>query len=179
MAEETLFDLVHRHFPAQLLLDRCHLGPGEPARNDPAKVGQVRVHVQRHTVIGDSSPHRDTDGGDFPLSDPDARPRRSSLSCQPEAAENTDRYHLDISQVTVHVFSQLGSEIQQGIDDRLAGAVVGDIAAPAGSMNRHLSRGKDIGLLATPAEGEDMRMLDEQEKIGQPFPSLGCQKPLL
>jgi len=130
-------------------------------------------------MIGDPSPYSDTDRSDFPLCDPDAGPGRPPLALQTEAFESPDSCHLNIAQVTVHIFSQLGSEIYEGIDDQLARTVIGDISTAACPINRHLSWRKNVGHLTTPADGEDMWMLDQKEDIRKPLPLLRPHEPLL
>jgi len=71
------------------------------------------------------------------------------------------------------------------IGDQLTGAVVGDLAAPLDAENLNPAafelggRGQDVGWVGLPAEGQDGRVLDEQEAVADPTVRTLAGNPLL
>ena len=70
--------------------------------------------------------------------------------------------------------SEFGSEraqIEDGIGDKLSGTVKGDIAAAIDLVNlnatggEQLARGDDVALAGVAAQGDDRRMLDEEQHV--------------
>ena len=72
----------------------------------------------------------------------------------------------------MHV-AAIGVEIDDQVSDDLAGAVIGDVAAPAGfeyadvPRGQFLARGQDVSAAAVAADAErqDRRMFDKQKQI--------------
>ena len=71
-------------------------------------------------------------------------------------------------------------QLDDGISHQLAGAVVGHIS-PALCLNHlNLSRDKHVGQrLAVPAQGDHVRVLDEQQRVGLAARSHGIDQALL
>ena len=57
--------------------------------------------------------------------------------------------------------------------------MVGDITAAAGAMERNVSPVQEVLLFASSANGEDVRVLDQEEYVRQPFPLLSLDQRLL
>lgn len=163
----------------ELPLHRGNFGPLQATRHDPVKIAEVGIHVEREAVIRDASLHGDSDGCDLFISDPNPRPRRSSLSCEAEACEGLNGGELDPAQIAVDRPSELRPQIHERIGDHLPRAVISDIAAPAGSVDGHLPGTEEVGVFAASANGEDMGMLDQEKDVGKSFPRFSFEEPLL
>ena len=63
------------------------------------------------------------------------------------------------------------AEVEDGIADELAGAVIGDVAAAVdfvegdAAAGKQLVGGQNVGAVGVAAKGEDGRMLEEQEHV--------------
>ena len=63
------------------------------------------------------------------------------------------------------------AEVEDGIADELAGAVIGDVAATVdfvegdAAAGEELVGGQDVGAIGVAAEGEDGRVLEEQQDV--------------
>ena len=80
---------------------------------------------------------------------------------------------FDIAHIPMHI-AAIGPQIENGITDELPGAVIRDVAAAARFMNsdaalvEFVRRGEEVRLrrVQLHAERDDVRMLQQQEKIG-------------
>src|SRR5690606_16904496 len=106
------------------------VGRGDAAGDDALEVGEVGVHVEGEAVVGDPAAHGHADGGDFAVGDPDAGLAVAAGGDEAEFADGVDQDLFQKAQVGVEVFA--GGEVDDGVADELAGAVVGDVAAAVG-----------------------------------------------
>src|SRR5439155_19058925 len=83
-----------------------------------------------------------------------------------EGRKGRDHHLLERAQVTMDV-TPLRSERHDGVADQLSGAVIRHLAAACDPADRHVARGGDPKMsgIRAPAEREDGRMLEEQERI--------------
>ena len=87
-------EVVEKPFPyfrnillsTKLLRHRSHVGPGETAGDDALEVAQIGIHVQRQAVKGNAAAHREADGGNFFVADPNAGERRPACAGESEVA---------------------------------------------------------------------------------------------
>ena len=86
---------------------------------------------------------------------------------------DTNQHVFDIPHIAMHI-AAIGPQIENGITDELPGAVIRDVAAAARFMNfdaalvEFVRRGEEVRLrrVQLHAERDDVRMLQQQEKIG-------------
>ena len=124
------------------------------------------------------------DGGDFFCGDaaarkgPDAGGAGNALGEDAELRAGADEDLLKEpneiyrTEVGAALAGERAAEIDDGVADELARAVVGDVAAAIDFMQgdafagEELIRGEDVGAAGVAAEGEDGRVLEENEGIG-------------
>ena len=167
MRKKFFLDLLHRRLFPKLFLHRGDLRPGQAAGNDPFEKGEIGVHVERQAVAGDPPSNSDADSGDLSFPDPYPGPRRLSPGLEAVVGERSDQCPLDLAQIAVYIPSQSGAEIQQRINHHLARAMIGRISAAAGAVDRNISRAEQAGFFSASSDGEDVRMLDQQNNVRQ------------
>lgn len=162
--------------------DGLHAGDGaigEAAGDDEAEVGEVGGDVEGQAVGGDPLADADAHGGDLGGRtiggrDPDAGGFGVALAGDAVGGEGVDDGLLEESHVAVEAQGLAGvwvdesCEVEDGVGDDLAGAVVGDVAASVGLVEldteggEALGVGEDVirGTLAA-GDGDDGRVLDE------------------
>jgi len=96
--------LDHFEIAAEFLAKRGDRRVGDSTGNDAGKRREVIVHVERKSVEGDPSLHRDADGGDLARADPDAGLPRLAGGGESEAAKSVDDHLFEEAQVGVEVF---------------------------------------------------------------------------
>jgi hypothetical protein len=79
----------------------------------------------------------------------------------------------------MHVLAELGTQVDDRVNNELPGTMIGHVPTPAGPINRHFPRREHVRLLPGSPERIDMRMFDEQQNVRQRFALLGFDKPLL
>ena len=156
------------------------------------EIGEDRVDVERHAVVGDPTPGADADGGElvFALEKGlgsggihgggvarNVRPRaRESLDASriahAEVLHGDDGHLLERAHVPVEVRLVI-AEVDDGVEDDLAGTVVGSLAATLGAM--HLKRSSGVVRVelevirgAPRAEGDHRGVLHHEEAIARP-----------
>src|SRR5688572_20113137 len=85
-------------------------------------------------------------------------------------AECHDERFLDLAQVPVQVLA-VSLEVEDGVAHQLSGAVEGDVAAALDFVHldaaraKPFGRGDDVRLLRRATEGDDRRMLEQQQDV--------------
>ena len=82
---------------------------------------------------------------------------------------------FEVADVPVHI-ATVRLEIDDGIPDDLSGPVISDVAAAAGLVDFDAARRQRVcarqdvrpPAVAAHAQGQDVRMLDEQQRVGNP-----------
>ncbi len=111
-----------------------------------------------------------TDRADLLVSDPDARESGDAPRLDVERAERADDGLLDVADVAVQV-AAIGLQVEDGVADELAGAVVGDVAAATGLEQLDRIRGalsfveQHVRRVTRRAERDDVRVLKQQERV--------------
>ena len=90
---------------------------------------------------------------------------------------------LEVADVAVDV-AAIGAQIQDRVADQLAGSMVGDVAAPARLEQRHaglvqrLVRREHVRAVVADlgAEGNDRRVLEQEELVGDPVSLSGLDE---
>ena len=168
---DRLADRVHRGGASLFLGDRGGFPPFEAAEVDPAEVGEVGRHVQREAVVGDPLPDADADRGDLPLARPHSRQPRDGMGPDAEPGQGIDQRGLDGPDEPVHV-GPLHPDDR--VADELPRPVVGDVAAPSHPLQRDPFRSErfpghqQVRLVAAAAERVDVRVREEEERVGDP-----------
>ena len=167
----------------RLELQRGDRAVGDAAGDDPVEVAEVGGDVEREAVRGDGLRDMDADGGDLLFANaaagqgPDAGEFADALRGHAEvfAGEDEGLFHqadeVDGAEVRAAFAGQVAAEIEDGVADELAGAVVGDVAAAVdlvdldAAAGKELVGGEDVGAGGVAAEGEDRRVLEEEERV--------------
>src|SRR5439155_2315669 len=125
----------------------------------------------------------DADGHDLAVADPDAGIARQPARLNAEVGEGVDQANLEVAQVEADV--RCGAQIEDRIADQLAGTVIGDVAAAIDLEARDAARRKfrlvekDVVAGATPADGVGVRMLEQNQRVGdQAGAALVCYSSL-
>ena len=139
------------------------LAVGDAAGDDPLEVAQVGGDVEREAVRGDALRDVDADGGDLLLRDaaagdgPDAGELADALREHAEVAAGADEDlfeqadEVDRAEVRALLAGEVAAQIEDGVADELAGAVVGDVAAAVdlveldAALAEELVGGEDVG----------------------------------
>jgi hypothetical protein len=155
----------------------------DAAGDDPFEVAEVGGDVERESVGGDALGDVDADGRDLLLADtasgdgPDAGELADALGHDAEVAAGADQSLfeetdvVDGAKVWAFFAGKIAAEIEDGVADELAGAVIGDVAAAIDLVHLHSTLGEeivaseDVGAVGVAAEGEDGRMLQHEESV--------------
>ena len=156
---------------------------GDAAGDDPVEVAQVGGDVQGEAVRGDALGDVDADGGDLLLANaaarqcPDAGEFADALGRDAEVAAGADEglFHqadeVDGTEVRATFAGKVAAQVEDGVADELAGAVVGDVAAAVdlveldAAAGEQFVGGEDVGAGGVAAEGENGRMLEQKERV--------------
>lgn len=155
-------------------------GPaGEAAGDDEAEVGEVGGDVEGQAVGGDPLADADAHGGDLGGRtiggyDPDAGGFGIAVAGDAVGGEGVDDGLFEESHVAVEAEGLAGIrvgeafEVEDGVGDDLAWAVVGDVAAAVGFVEFNAQGGKAVGVGQDVAcgpfsagDGDDWGVLDE------------------
>lgn len=167
---------------------------GEAAGDDEVEVVHVRVEVDGEPVEGDPSSDADADGANLGGLvgsevvlgvDPDAGGVGVGVGGDVELGECVDDGGLEGADVLVD--AELGGvEVDDGVADELARAVVGDVAAAVGLVELHaLGReevlgGEDVGWgVGASGDGDDGVVLDHEDAPELGVGSAACVEDLL
>jgi hypothetical protein len=129
---------------------------GDAAGDDEGEVAEVGGDVESEAVRGDGLGDVDADGGDLFLGDgaasigPDAGELADALGGDPEvfAGEDEGFFHeadeVDGAEVGALFAGEVAAEVEDGIADELAGAVVGDVAAAVDLVDGDAFAGEEV-----------------------------------
>jgi hypothetical protein len=116
-------------------------------------VGHVGVDVEGQAVEADPLFEADAQGGDFArgragwiggLADPNASCAKLAVGGDGEVSQGVDDGLFEQAHVIVEAEVE-GVEIEDGVDDELAWAVVGDVAAAVGGFDCDAKTGELVG----------------------------------
>lgn len=162
--------------------DGFHAGDGaasQAAGDDELEVGEVGGDVEGQAVGGDPLADADAHGGDLGGRtiggrDPDAGGFGIAVAGDAVGGEGVDDGLLEEAHVAVEAQGLAGIrvgeafEVEDGVGDDLAGAVVGDVAAAVGLVEFNAQGGKAVGVGQDVAcgpfsagDGDDWGVLDE------------------
>ena len=176
MVRETGLYLRESDVAVEEFFEGCGFAVGDATGNDEVEVAEVGGDVEGEAVGSYPAADVDADGGEFFLWDiarrmnPDAGFAWDAIRGDAEIAGGADHGLFERADVPVDVAAD-GIEIEDGVADDLAGAVVGDIAAAVGFaeldifLTEDILGGYKIFLAGVAAEGEDMRMFAEEEDV--------------
>src|SRR5260370_23084888 len=118
-----------------------------------------------------SHPASDSDSyrRDFSIADPDSGQAGATVRVEAELAERFDHRVLETAQIAGHV-AGVSFELQNWVTDQLPGTVIGHLAAARDAVGWHVGRIRDDkALVGAAAEGEDVLMLHQQERVANSF----------
>ena len=146
--------------------------------------------VQREAMRGDALRDVDADGGNLLFGNassgecPYAGALADALSHDTEVAAGSDEGFFEqaneVHRTEVRAFlsREIAAQVDDGIADELAGAVIGDVAAAVNLVefdalsHKEFVGREDVAAVRVATEGEDRRMLEHQERIADGGPAL-------
>ena len=155
----------------------------DAAGDDEREVAEVGADVEREAVRGDELRDVNADGGDFLFGDvaagerPDAGALADALRGDSEIFAGEDQRFFDeadeVDWAEVRAFfpGKVSAEIEDGITDELAGAVIGDVSATFGLVDFDVLGGElgicgeDVGARGVATEREDGRVLEKEKCV--------------
>ena len=178
---DSRLSITHANRPAGGPRERRHAAAGDSTRNDEIEIFKVGGDVERKSVACDPSRNTDTDGAQLVGAHPRARESFHASGAHAEVAGGANHHILQVAYIFVHV-AAIGPQIENGITDELAGTVIRDVAAAPRFMDldaalvEDVRRGEQVRFRCVQfhAERDDVRMFQQQEKIGH-----GAGAPLL
>ena len=150
-------------------MDAGH-GLRDAAWNDVLKIRKIGVEVQREPVGRDPAADVNADGGDLAAVHPNAGQAGNALGSDGEIGERIDEDLFEGSDVEMHVLVP-ARKIQNGVAHDLPGtmichiaATVGFVKSDSGAAQNVVTRQQIFGMTVA-SDGDDVRMLDEQQLI--------------
>ena len=119
---------------------------------------------------GDPTAQVHADGTDFSAADPNAGEALTAGGLDVGFGEGIDDHLFECADVGNDVALPI-AEVEDGVDDELAGAVVGDIAAAVGvdeldaRLREELFGGEEVFAMTVAAHGDDVRVFEEEKLV--------------
>jgi hypothetical protein len=153
-----------------------HLQAAIAARVDRGERRQIHVHVQAQPVIAAAVLEAQAERGDLAAVHVDARRigtafRWHAVCCQ----QGNNRAFHAIHQLAHR--QALAFQIQQQVNDDLAGAVVSDLAAAVGAYQWNVIAPRQSHVLAVEAQRVHRRMLGQPEFVRRFGSAFGSKSP--
>src|SRR5207237_10357082 len=110
--------------------------------------------------------------GNLVVSDPDAAFAFDAFGGDAVFGDGADQHFLEVRDVFADVALAF-AEVEDGVADELAGAVIGDVAAARRFEKADTLRAKDVAAgeqmieFAAAAEGDDRRMYEQEKLVGE------------
>src|SRR5262249_49431658 len=169
---------------SQRPIERIHLSAaaqcgqaGDPMLADAAgdnssKMRQIRCHIDAEAVRAHPAPQPDADGGDLVLSEripllelhPDADKTLAGVRLHAERSQGVNDQCLKRVDEGAYV-GPAGAHVEHHVADPLAGAVIGELAATAGTVHGKSSGLEEICCLCAGAGGVERGMLEEPDEL--------------
>jgi hypothetical protein len=141
-------DVRHRDFTPEQSLDRRDAVLPDAARHDASKKPRsVLTLSAKPCEVIQPLETRTPMAATFSSPDPHAGEAVLAAGRNTETCERTDQHLLQVTHVAVQV-AAVGLQVEDGVADELAGAVVGDVAAAAGLEESIPSSGPGRGRAA-------------------------------
>ena len=157
------------------------LAVGDAAGDDPVEVAEIRRDVECEAVRGDALRDVDADGSDLFLKDaapgegPDTGALADALGHDAEVAAGADKNLfeqtnvVDRTEVRAFLAGEVAAEVDDGIADELARAVVGDVSTAIdfvefdSALGEKIVAGENVGAMAVAAKSEDRRVFEQEQ----------------
>ena len=190
MAHEVRLCFVERDVAVEEFFEGGGFAVGDAAGNDEVEIAEVCGDVEGEAVGGDPAADVDTDGGEFFFGDiagrldPDAGFAGDPIGGDAEIGGGTDHGFFEGADVPVNIAADW-IEIEDGIADDLAGAVIGDVATAVrfAELDIFLAEdifgGEKIFLAGVAPESDDMGMFAEEEDVADSAGFAGSDDSLL
>jgi hypothetical protein len=150
------------------------LAVGQAAGDDEVEIAEISGDIVGKAVGSDPAADMDADGSEFFFGgvgrDPDAGFARNTIGGDAEAGGGADHDFFKGANVPVHV-SLDARQIENGVADDLAGAVISDVSTAIGFVKldiflmENAGGGQEIFAFAVAAERDDRRVLAEEEDV--------------
>ena len=144
---------------------------GDAAGDYVAVPGEVGVDVEGEAMEGDAAAYLDAYGGYLASGGPNSGEARLDVGSDVEVGEGVDDDLLDGADVLQGADAQ-PAQVEDGVSDELAGAVVGDLAATVSLVDGN-AEGGELGVCgqqmlvaAEAAAGVDVRVFEEEKSVG-------------
>src|SRR5260221_9165330 len=176
MVNEARLCFVERGVAVEEFIEGGSFAVGDAAGNDEVEIAEVGGDVEGETVGGDPAADVDADGGEFFFGDiarrldPDAGFAGDAIGADAEIGGGADHGFFERADIPVNVASD-GTEIQDGVADDLAWAVISDVAAAVGFAEVDIFLAEDIFgsekifLAGAAAEGQNVGMFAEEDDV--------------
>jgi len=177
MGREAGADFVERHVAMEELFERGGFAVGDTAGNDEVEVAQIGGNIVGEAVRSDPAADVDTDSSELFFGnsarrlDPDAGFAWDAMGGDAEIGGSADHRFFESADVPVNVATD-AIEIEDGVADGLAGAMISDIATAVGLakfdalLAEDVFGSEEIFLAGVAAKGDDMRVLAEEKDVG-------------
>jgi hypothetical protein len=181
-----VFECGETHVVRNFEVKAGHGFVGDAARIDELEIAGVSGDIEGETVGGDSARDVDADGADLAF----ARPRGLFVvETAPDAGESCDAASadaIDSAEADERFFHHANevdgtepatprvleaAEIEDGVANELAGAMVGDVATAIdfvegdAAAQEELVRGEDVGAAGVAAKRKNRRVFEEEEGV--------------
>src|SRR5579883_1844779 len=169
-------DFVEGYIVMEEFFEGGGFAVGDATGNDEVEKAKIGGDVVGEAVGSDPAADVDTDGGEFLVGnvarrlDPDAGFAGNAIGGDAEIGGGANHGFFEGANVPVDI-AAVAIEIEDGIADDLAWAVIGDIAAAIGFAEFDAFLTKDVlgsekmFLVGAAAEGDDMRVFTEEENV--------------
>ncbi len=107
---------------------------GYATRDDHFEIAEIGVHVQREPMAGDPTRDPHADCPDLLVADPNSRQAGDSRSGDAELRDRSNQHFFDVAHVAVNI-AAVRFEVDDRVADKLAGPVIGHVAAAARFVN--------------------------------------------
>jgi len=176
MVNEARLHFVERDVSVEEFFEGSGFAVGYAAGNDEVEVAEVGGNVVGEAVGGDPAADVYADGGEFFFGniarrlDPNAGFAGDAVGGDAEIGGGPDHGLFEGADVPVNVAAD-GIEIENGVADDLAGAVIGDVAATVGFaeldilLAQDIFGGEEIFLVGVSAERQNVRVFAEEEDV--------------
>ena len=176
MVNEARFDLTERNVAVEDFFEGGGFAVGDAAWNDEVEITKVGGDVEGEAMGGDPAADVDADGRKLFFGDvagrmnPDPGFAGDPIGGDAEIGGGADHGFFEGADIPVNVAADK-IEIENGVADELAGAMIGDVAAAIGFakldifLAQDILGGEKILLAGVAAKGEDVRMFAEEEDV--------------
>ena len=127
-------DLRNRE-PRQPVRETTNRSPDQPTGGDPFESGQLTIHIEGQTVLGDPAAAADADGRNLPVLQPQPGQTRLAFTFQAKRCQHVDQHLLQLTHVVVQIRT-VPLQIENRINHQLTRQVMGHLTPAIDAMQR-------------------------------------------